>query len=235
MISEPELVGDVTFPEPRTASAVPDTLDSVTPPAPRPRRPWLWAVGGAAVASALWAGGLYAYESRGVDLGGYRSTRNLCLETDLKAVSTALGKKVTATSPETEEHPALDRATCSLKLGPENNYFEVLVSYQLHKVTDPGPEFEAVLEQFPGDEAGERVEGLGEAAFKTPYDAESGRSAEVDVLDGQAVFSLYIVAVQMEEGGEGKPPAEPTEDVDLSGIEEFLMEDARALMAKLKK
>lgn len=74
MISEPEMVGDVSaWPEAETATS------EDRPVAPHSHRPWLWAVGGAVAASVVWAGGLSAYGVQDVvDTRGYRVGEGLC-------------------------------------------------------------------------------------------------------------------------------------------------------------
>ncbi|MCX4819098.1 hypothetical protein OG883_04095 [Streptomyces sp. NBC_01142] len=252
MISEPELVGDE---QPFGAPEIPGSRAGHDPaeptavapedrlPARRSLPPWAWTLGGVMVASALWAGGLYVYESREPDLGGYRVSRNLCLDAELKALSTALGERQSP-RPTGREHTSLDRASCYVELQPtggpkpkdvdengyEGTYPSVHVSYELHKKTDPGPEFEASVGAFmisAGAEVTlERVEGLGERAYFTRDD--SGDPPWLHVLDGQAEFTLTVTPgySQVEEGQDP--------EADLSGIGPFMVEDMKALMAKLR-
>ncbi|MBT2444824.1 hypothetical protein J7E93_32965 [Streptomyces sp. ISL-36] len=227
MISEPELVDDTAFPAAETVRMDPP------PRAPRPRRPWLWALGGAVVASAVWAGGLYAYERSqdgGPDLGGYRTVENLCARAELKALSVELGEKSTDAETPTEKHPALDRARCSTTLGsPETGYSAVVV-YDLHKVTDPGPEFEPRIAESGTDT--EPVAGLGERAFFHRDEDDSG--AWMRVLDGQVELEIWIYA-QQNWDAETNQSLPSTKKVDLSGIDTVLAQDMKALMAALKK
>ncbi|MFD9031695.1 hypothetical protein ACFVZW_11185 [Streptomyces sp. NPDC059567] len=235
MISEPELAGGTEFPVAETVRIEPDRRP------PRPRRPWLWALGGVVVASALWAGGLYAYERTqggGPDLGGYRTTANLCEQAELKALSTALGKKSADANGLTTDHPALDIARCNATLGNQSGY-DVAITYSLHKETDPGPEFEARIEDSGYEDDVERVAGVGETAFlwvdRPPKGPSTG--AWLHVLDGQAEVKIELMAIGEYEvdPATGQSMERRMPSADLSGIGDFLAEDARALMAALKK
>ncbi|MFC8277747.1 hypothetical protein ACFUJR_35480 [Streptomyces sp. NPDC057271] len=231
MISEPELTGGDDFPAAQVLD--PESPEPREPRAPHPRRPWLWALGGAVVASAVWAGGLHAYErSRdgGPDLGGYRTVDSLCEIVELKALSVVLGAKSVAHDTRTETHPALDRSVCFATMGSAETGYSVQVSYALHKVTDPGPEFEALRAFWWPDT--EPVDGLGERAYV--HAEASGDSAGIRVLDGQAELEISFSSQQAWDPDEEEPTTS-TEKVDLSGIETVLAQDATALMAALKK
>ncbi|MEU4497210.1 hypothetical protein AB0F96_28130 [Streptomyces sp. NPDC023998] len=249
MISEPELVGEdepfggAEIPGPRAElNAEPETVgtDDVSRVRRRPLKSWLWALGGAVAASAVWAGGLYAYERPDPDVGAYRTSRNLCVETELKALSTALGKTETPT-PTGREHEGMDVAFCWITLRDstqkqqsyESMPTSAFLTYTLHKKTDPGPEFEASVVSpttalFGGENQVklERVQELGERAFFAQ--AEGDDSPVLHVLDGQAVLTLGVLAGSTP-GSDGQEA--PT---DLSGIKPFMIEDMRTLMAKLQ-
>ncbi|UYQ64149.1 hypothetical protein [Streptomyces peucetius] len=249
MISEPEMVPDGHFGAAELPEQQPSPDDVVSagdgPAAARPSRPaWLWALGGAVVASAVWAAGLYVYTSRDPDLGGYRTSRNLCAEAEFKALTATLGKRVGEGSAWGNEHESLDEAWCYTDLKPtgyvvetdeEGNELGSLphasVSYTLHKRTDPGPEFDGWVvarSDGGGDEEAEtglrRIDGLGERAFV--HDEPGGGSATLHVLDGQAVLTLTVGSDWDPESGEAL--------TDVSELEPILVEDMRALMAKLK-
>ncbi|MDT9688457.1 hypothetical protein Q5762_08840 [Streptomyces sp. P9(2023)] len=229
MISEPELEGGDGFPAGRLLA--PETVERDVS---RPPRPWLWALGGAVVASAVWAGGLYAYErSRegGPDLAGYRTVTDLCARAELKGLAGVLGVKSADVGTFSENHAALDTAECSATLGPPETGYRVSLTYRLHKVTDPEPEFEA---RYEGSAYGEfeRVDGLGETAFFLLHPADEG--AEMAVLDGQVELELSLSKRNAwdEDAGEEKAAVGR---VDLSGIDTVLAQDLTALMAALKK
>ncbi|MFD3947113.1 hypothetical protein [Streptomyces sp. NPDC058579] len=231
MISEPELVGGEDFPAGQIP--VPETVEP--PDRPKgPGRPWLWALGGAVVASAVWAGGLYAYgrsQDGGPDLAGYRTVADLCVAAELKGLAGVLGPKSADVGASSEDHEALDTAHCSLTMGDPATGHGVSISYRLHKVTDPGPEF---LARYEGSSWGDfqRVDGVGEAAFYLPHPGDEG--AEMAVLDGQVELEISVSmnTVWDEEAGQA---VRDTKKVDLSGIDTVFAQDLTALMAALKK
>ncbi|MET9424221.1 hypothetical protein ABZY06_26425 [Streptomyces sp. NPDC006540] len=165
MISEPELVpegyfGAAELPGQRLAADDVVTEDQGQGPAgPRRSRPaWLWALGGAVVASAVWAGGLYLHSTAEPDLGGFRASRNLCLDAELNALTAAIGERVGQGSAWRSAHESLDDVSCYIEMRPagyelptdeDGNELgslpSVSVGYTLHKKTDPGPEFEGMM------------------------------------------------------------------------------------------
>lgn len=249
MISEPELVGGDPFDAPggsRGAQAGPPPPEAVgtgpdgAPPARAPRPAWLWAVGGAAAASVLWAGGLYGCTALGPDLGGYRATENLCAEAELKGLTSVMGKPAEEdTMGMKSRHATVDQASCSLSMRPTgyepptdedgNEIWSlpmVHFTYTLHKKTDPGPEFDGLV--LARNEAGEtgdeprRTSGIGERGFVF----SEVDDLTVEVLDGQATFRIWVSGARDPETGE------PV--VDMTGIEATAVDDLKALMERLK-
>ncbi|MEU3604416.1 hypothetical protein AB0E83_02940 [Streptomyces sp. NPDC035033] len=223
MISEPELEGGAPF----------DTVEVVTeergPRPPRDRRPWLWGLGGAVLASAVWAGGLYAYGQRaepGPDLGGHGTVDDLCERAELEGLGAVLGERGQAGGGPDLDHPALEQRSCSVNFGEGDREQTVTITYILHRKTDPGPEFEAMAKYF---ELTEPIAGVGEQAFFGDRGEDGG---VLRVLDGQAVLELEVYRTYYEtEDGEVVERGAP----DLSGIDVPLTQDARALLAALKK
>ncbi|MFF9848900.1 hypothetical protein [Streptomyces litmocidini] len=224
MISEPELVGGVGF-------DAPEVLTEARPPRPpRARRPWLWALGGAVLASAVWGGGLYAYgqkEEPGPDLGGYASEVKLCEVAQLKALGGILGKRSQDGDGLGMDDPAVYEASCSPTFGDPDAGYSASLTYTLHKVTDPGPEFAARAKYY---DLTTPIGGLGEAAF---FDDRGGEGGELRVLDGQVEMALSV-SRQYSTDENGNPLGDP-EPVDLSGIDVPMTQDMLALMAALKK
>lgn len=231
MISEPELVGSD---DPGVRAEVPEAVTDDAAPEPRGARPWLWAAGGAAAASVVWAAGLYVHEASDPDTGDYRVSRDLCRDAELTAVGRVLGARQTPDST-FRDHPARSLATCSLGFakaveGGAERPSGVLIRYTLHRKTDPAPEFEASVETemtmglTPQDSL-ERVGGLGERA----YAGKDGRDEfpSLHVLDGQAVLVLTLYPGVS--GPEGSQRA-----VSLAGIEPHMIKDMRRLMSKLQ-
>ncbi|MFG3504376.1 hypothetical protein ACGF5F_02575 [Streptomyces sp. NPDC047821] len=234
MISEPELVGgDGDGPIPGTPHDPPPVEPGPGAERPARRRPWWWALGGAVVASALWAGGLYAYQAMGPDLGGYRTSEDLCDAAKLKALGTAYGERGESEhDPDQQDrHEALDQSRCSVTFGTAEPTFAVDVVYRLHKKTDPGPEFEPVTTADTWEDWEHRpLTGVGERAFFAQDDAGY---AVLTVLDGQAVLSL-TVSMQMEYGPEENLES-PPDDSAMDGVKDHMVEDMKALMAELKR
>ncbi|WP_318208983.1 MULTISPECIES: hypothetical protein [unclassified Streptomyces] len=224
MISEPELVGAVEFDDPEVLTETPP------PRPPRARRPWLWALGGAVVASAVWGGGLYAVqrgEEPGPDMRGYKAVENLCETAELGALSTILGKRSSDTEGEATADPALETQHCPVLFGSSETGYSGGVEYTRHLVTDPGPEFDARAKRFDM----ELYEGLGEKAY-LQIDGEFG--AQLLVLDGQVEIEINFSSMSSWDEDTGEVVRE-TKPIDLSGIEIPLAQDMLALMAALKK
>nr|WP_206325384.1 MULTISPECIES: hypothetical protein [unclassified Streptomyces] len=201
------------------------------PRPPRARRPWLWALGGAVVASAVWGGGLYAYGQRaepGPDLGGYKAPVELCELAELKALTTVLGKRSdSGGEPVVMDDPAVYSTGCDVSFGPEDNGHQVSLRYTLHKMTDPGPEFGPRAKHYG---LATPIGGLGEQAF---FDDNGGEGGQLHLLDGQAEIELHIYRNYTLDD-EGMPIEEP-EPVDLSGVDVPMTQDMLALMKALKK
>ncbi|GLF94396.1 hypothetical protein [Streptomyces yaizuensis] len=241
MISEPELIGaDGEIPPRPPAPPLPPVGDDAVigdrPPRPprAPLRAWLWALGGAAVASALWAGGLYAYASREPDPDGYRVSADLCEDAEMKAVTALYGARHEP-DPSAQEHAAMDWSRCWYSFGEEvtgEGYQDgtgtVVIEYRLSRRTDPGPQFDAdvMLENsFGGPVDLDPVPDLGERAFFAR--TESDEVPRLHVLDGQAVVSLYV---DPPFDDEGTLPADVRKDT-----EKLMIMDMRDLLTALRR
>lgn len=261
MITEPELVGGD---EPERARAwhagpgerIPDGDPARRPPAEEvatgggrrvPKKGWQWALGGALLASVLWAGGLYAYSATtddALDTGPYRAVDDLCQVASLPKLTAALGKKAPTRFDEEYRHPARDQSVCNMELVLKPGEVpaglttgnsaqddlalttNVMIVYTLHKKTDPGPEFDAVVaaqaKQMTREP--ERLKGLGERAYLIDDD---GMYTNLHILDGQAVIELTSDTYRPEEEtGNGVP-----EPVKRRGP---LIEDAKTLLKELR-
>ncbi|MFJ3900807.1 hypothetical protein [Streptomyces sp. NPDC090025] len=232
MISEPELVGGAEFSAPGTALHEPPPPPPAEPPGPgsRARRPWLWAVGGAVAASVVWAGGLYAYdrqnETTGPDLRGYRAVEP-CQVGAFHGLAAALGPRGEATNPMVLDESALYSTNCLVQLEAKPVPYELEVTYRLHRVIDPRPEFEALMRD-PMIGGGDRIDGIGDTAFVNDDDT----AMTLDVVDGQAELRLRV-SPSLTWDGKGEPPAPPK--LDPAALRTYLVEDARELMKELKK
>lgn len=198
MISEPELTGG---PDEGGAEVLSD--------ADRPpfrggaRRPWVWAVGGAVLASAVWAGGLrlWSVQHGGQpDLHGYALGDSPCAGNALAPLTEALhASYANAVTPAAARiGPALDQIRCTLAVGSHRqgkwtDSYDILVSIDLHKRTDPRVEFDDQVKIDASDLTPvvrvRRVSGLGDKAIMQEIDQ---RTVELKVLHGGAVFTLAL-------------------------------------------
>ncbi|MFD0341097.1 hypothetical protein ACFVH0_20845 [Streptomyces sp. NPDC127117] len=250
VISEPEMADEFGA---VGAGEVVGDFDRKPAREPRPPRPWWWALGGAVLASAVWAGALYLnpVDDRKPDMHGYRLNEDPCPTVRLKALGSAISPRepTPGIGPELLNDPALDRARCFLTLratsvkGAEKSVrsrwytgYSVGVTVALHKRTDPAAEFEAmrgVTESAAGDEAKvEKVPNLGDSAYLlTQY----GGTAELRVREGGAVFSLSLDAYTEYDGDGSEPPSDDGPDIsDLSPFQSAMISDMRDLMAGLR-
>ncbi|KJY19226.1 MULTISPECIES: hypothetical protein [Streptomyces] len=233
MISEPELDG-------AWESARPVEVAQDETARPRgPSRPW-WAIAAAVAAtSALWAGGLYAF-------GGwpaaepevrYAVTDDLCGQFRAPALAAALGGFKVSDPRKGGRHPALDWASCnhSGDRADGSGGFSVVAVAELHKKTDPAPEFalgSLYSRAFDDDLRWEEVPGLGEQTLVGSSEISDG--LRLRVRDGGAVFTFELMFFdRMEEAPDPQAtsPARP----DPETLTAAAVEDARALMAALRK
>jgi hypothetical protein len=171
-------------------------------PAPPRRMPrhWIWALGGALTASAVWAGGVAVWDPahHTPDLHGYHLTPNPCSGSDLTPLFAATpGHAFSADPADTLWGSALDRTRCSAEnlgehKGGSTYQYSATLSVELHKKTDPRPEFDdqhrTVLSSVSRIET---VRGLGDEAYL--LHVEPG-TLQLDVLDGGAVITLAFSA-----------------------------------------
>ncbi|MFE9932863.1 hypothetical protein [Streptomyces sp. NPDC005533] len=232
MITEPELDG--AWEAGRPAEVAQDT---VVREARGSRRPWWWVAATAVATSALWAGGLYAYGDRlGEPEIRYRVTDDLCGRFTAPALAGALGGFADADPERGGRHPALDWASCS-RNGDRSaavGGFFVSAVVELHKKTDPTPEFALGSRYDRGDGAGrwEPVPGLGEEALvSTPG---GGEGVRVRVRDGGAVFLLELMFFDRFED-DPDPRSSPSARPERESLVAAAVEDVRALMAALRK
>lgn len=248
MISEPELTGE--FGPEHTGEAV-GGFDRKPASGRRGGHGLLWGAAGALAASAVWATAVFAYGiggDRKPDTHGYQVGGRSCSVMQMTTLTASVGKRAEAPSlaPGTIETPALDSVSCAMSLAspdaPAGNdhgwsyRLHVGMSVELHKETDPLPEFDARKDSSVwGDEAerSELVPGLGDRAYLLVVDEQT---SELRVVEGGAVIKLSIAAsmdyASADEGGE-PPLGEP----DPPAVEPYhadLITDMRDVMKKLK-
>lgn len=223
------------------------------------RQPWVWALGGAVVASAVWTGVL-----RGVDYGhtsapdlhGYHLGENPCTGQNLEPLVDALG----ATSMNAMPGPVstgttLDHVSCDLNGDATTGdgwvtSYTVSVTVDLHKKTDPRTEFEdSVRTQVSAPNATlfggtvivahstrttKPLTGLGDRAILTT----GANIQSISVLHGGGVFSVSVSA-NNQWNGTNPPPTHadgsPTRPllVDTKRLAAYLPRTVRHLMSAL--
>ncbi|MER6255972.1 hypothetical protein ABT224_31940 [Streptomyces sp. NPDC001584] len=237
MIGEPELDGE-------WESAAPaEVVEGVVERAPvRVRvqvRAWRWVAAAVVATSALWAGGLYAFGERlTAPEIRYRVTDDLCGQFKAPALEGLLGGLADGSPEAGVRHPALDWASCS-RSGDRpavTGGVHVMATAELHKKTDPAPEFTADspagLFYAPDGDGWDSVPGLGEEALVSR--PGGGGGLLLRVRDGGAVFSVAVVVFPVTSQDGADPRAEPLPDPDREALVAAAVEDARALMAALR-
>lgn len=248
VISEPEMEGEFGAVDTREVMG---SFDREPVGEPRQRKPWLWALGGVVLASAVWAAALFLYGwgNGRPDLRGYQLDRDPCPSLPLKSIGAAIAPRESTTEVESGllSHAALDRIACFVPLRspgtaeqPKSGWsvgYSVGITVELHKKTDPGAEFEAKQRLTDGgfdpEAKLETVPNLGDKAILLTQDEGT---SELRVLEGGAVFSLSLSAstqYQSEESGEG--PVDDGPDLpDLTPYQAAMISDMRDLMSNLK-
>ncbi|MFE2182782.1 hypothetical protein [Streptomyces sp. NPDC059455] len=215
---------------------------------------WLWGLGGVVVASAVWAGVLFATggfdgSEAEADLAGYRYTTNLCGSTDSHAFEASgyeqKDESGSTSNPQhsSSENPALDSMTCNIDFEPSgastSDYSSVWLytTASLHKKTDPGPEFEAQYRAYEDQKTStysyqvSPVRGLGEEAYVVRQESKSSTSNTgayviLAVRDGWMTYqSTWSEYVSTSSSASAKTPEEATE---------MLKKSAKATLEKMK-
>ncbi|MDX2527343.1 hypothetical protein [Streptomyces europaeiscabiei] len=165
----------------------------------------LWVLVGAVVASAAWAGGVFLLgkDDTEADLRGYRAKSNLCSSVEYSSFKNEYPEEDDAPVNNSLEHEALDQSYCSISLKTSSTsslsdaYFSVQLD--LHKKTDPGPEFTALWSEYDQryeDYDVDEVSGFGDEAYLVTEDTSSGndtsgsRSATLAVRDGWMTYEM---------------------------------------------
>ncbi|MBL1098195.1 hypothetical protein JK363_16250 [Streptomyces sp. 205] len=238
----------------------PTGIPPVMPPngsggGPAGAKVWLWGLGGALVASAVWAGALLATGGFGgddepkADLAGYTYTDDLCDPTDTKTFEDegykADGEDSRSSSNpahSSSQDPALDSMDCNITFKPDGassgDYSELrfYTSALLHKKTDPQPEFEANYRAYEDRKSSsygydvKAVGGLGDEAYVVTQTNESSSSSGTYVIlgirDGWMTYqSTWSEYVSSSSDAKGKTNDEA---IDL------LKKSAKATLQKMK-
>ncbi|MEV5955994.1 hypothetical protein AB0M11_19840 [Streptomyces sp. NPDC051987] len=201
----------------------------------------LWAVVGAVVASAAWAAGLFLTGGFGTsaDLRGYRAPGNLCAGADYSSFKAEYPVDDSAPTKNAMKDPALDESSCSLSLKKTStSYGDAYLTLQLdlHKKTDPAPEFTATWKNY-GDSHTDYdvtpVHGIGDEAYLVTQDTSNGsttsgsRYATLAVRDGWTTFTMYYSAYFSSYDSDTDPPS-------LADVTGWLKTDTRSTLQQLK-
>lgn len=227
--------------------AVPPGYGYPPPVAPPPAggnaagRAVLWAVVGAVVASAGWAAALFLTGGLGdgADLRGYRAPANLCSGADYSSFKDEYPDDDSAPTKSALKDPALDESSCSVSLKKTgSSYTDAYLALQvdLHKKTDPGPEFTAAWKNY-GDSHTDYdvspVQGIGDEAYLVTEDTSSGsttsgsRYATLAVRDGWMTYTMSYSAYFSSYGSDTDPPT-------LDEVTGWLKTDTKSTLEQLR-
>lgn len=245
--AQPTLVNQPAQPTPANPYAGPPGYGYPPPAAPpsgrggAAGRAVLWAVVGAVAASAAWAGGLFLTGGFGTaaDLRGYQAPANLCSGADYSSFKDEYPVDDSAPTKNTLKDPALDESSCSLSLKKTGStYADAYLSMQvdLHKKTDPGPEFTATWKNY-GDSHTDYdvtpVRGMGDEAYLVTQDTSSGsttsgsRYATLAVRDGWMTYTMSYSVYLSSYESDKNPPA-------LGDVTGWLKTDTKSTLEQLK-
>ncbi|MEW1777056.1 hypothetical protein [Streptomyces sp. NPDC086777] len=201
----------------------------------------LWAVVGAVVASAAWAGALLLTGGFGssADLRGYRAPANLCSSADYSSFKDEYPVDDSSPTKNVMKDPALDQSFCSLSLKKtSSSYGDAYLSMEvdLHRKTDPAPEFTATWKNY-GDSHSDYdvtpVQGIGDEAYLVTQDTSKGsttsgsRYATLAVRDGWTTFTMYYSAYFSSYDSDTDPPT-------LDDVTGWLKTDTKSTLEQLK-
>ncbi|MFI7501037.1 hypothetical protein ACIBVL_21550 [Streptomyces sp. NPDC049687] len=199
----------------------------------------LWAALGAVVASAAWAAGVFLIGTGAdPDLRGYTAPSNLCNAADYSSFREEYPDNDSAPTHNNLEDDALDEGLCSLSLKKSSSSYAdayLYVQLDLHKKTDPGPEFTAAWKNYADSHSGydvEAVTGIGDEAYLVSDDTTSGSSsgslyATLAVRDGWVTYTMSYSAYYSSYDDDTDPPG-------LDEVSGWLKTDTRATLANLR-
>ncbi|MET8772974.1 hypothetical protein [Streptomyces sp. NPDC004658] len=200
----------------------------------------LWAAVGAVVASAAWAAGVFLVGGRGdgADLRGYSAPSNLCSSADYSSFKDEYTENDSSPTRTSLRDKALDESYCSLGLKKSgSSYADAYLTMQLdlHKETDPAPEFTATWKNYGDSHTGydvDSVEGIGDEAYLVSQDTTNGSSssgsryATLAVRDGWVTYTMSYSVYLTSYDEDKDPPA-------LTDVTDWLKTDAKATLRQL--
>ncbi|WP_424212030.1 hypothetical protein ACN20G_07960 [Streptomyces sp. BI20] len=210
-----------------------------------------WALVGAVGASALWAGGLYAFrgplarELTAPRLDHAMPSGSLCAVAGFTALSNALKPFPGQHSDRRPEDPVLTGGSCDRDTRANDDQgpvplgraeYSAGIRVELHAVTDPAAEFAVRAREWgtgygaASDEV-RAVPGLGDEALLFDTGGETHTSYDLVVREGGAVFTTWVRGRPQ---GEGERSAGPAPFADPVAVQSALVEDTRAIMEALR-
>ncbi|MFH9429286.1 hypothetical protein ACH4JZ_13500 [Streptomyces sp. NPDC017615] len=200
----------------------------------------LWAVVGAVVASAAWAAGVFLIGATAgaADLGGYAAPSDLCSRSDYTSFKDEYSASDSSPTHSSLKDAALDESYCSASLKKSgSSYADAYLTLQvdLHKKTDPGPEFTATWKNYDESHSGYDVgpvEDIGDEAYLVTRDTTSGTSsgsryATLAVRDGWVTYTMSYSAYLSSYDPDKDPP-------QIDEISDWLKTDTRNTLDRLK-
>lgn len=246
--AQPTLVGQPAQPQPQPQPGNPYAAQPYYGPVPVPTAPGggggagravLWAVVGAVVASAAWAGGVFLL-GRGdsADLRGYSTPSNLCTGADYSSFKDEYPDDDSSPLRNSLKSDALDESYCSLSLKKTpSSYGDAYLTMQmdLHKKTDPAAEFTALWKNYRKSHSGydvEIVKGIGDEAYLVSNDTTSGTTsgsiyATLAVRDGWMTYTMGFTEYRTTYDSDTSPP-------DLSEVRDWLKSDTKSTLEQTK-
>ncbi|MER7172551.1 hypothetical protein [Streptomyces mesophilus] len=218
----------------------------VPTPAPRKSIPgWAWGIGGVVLASAAWAGTLFATGTLWAsgDFGGHAYEKDLCSVAQLSSFEGRY-EKGTEKNDETKyssKRPTVDQSYCSFDLKDKEStdeYSSTYITYNAtwHKATDPSAEYADLAKSnedydYEGSKTVvTRLDGMGDEAWLTTETGDTDKELnrmEVNVREGWFTFRMSWSDYSASSSGDSKVPS--AEDV-----EKWLVADAKATLKELR-
>ncbi|MDQ0579194.1 hypothetical protein [Streptomyces rishiriensis] len=199
----------------------------------------LWAAAGAVLASAAWAAGLFLVGAEAdPDLRGYVAPSNLCNSTDYSSFKEEYPDNDSSPTHNSLKDDALDEGLCSISLKKDTSSYADAYLYSqldLHKETDPGPEFTAAWKNYADSHTGydvDTVTGIGDEAYLVSNDTTSGSSsgslyATLAVRDGWVTYTMSYSAYYSSYDDDTDPPS-------LEEVTGYLKTDTRTTLEDLR-
>ncbi|MFD4788460.1 hypothetical protein ACFWN1_15670 [Streptomyces sp. NPDC058459] len=200
----------------------------------------LWAVVGAVVASVAWAAGVFltGAAAGAADLRGYAAPSDLCSRADYTSFKDEYTAADSAPTHSSLKDTALNESYCSASLKKSgSSYADAYLAIQLdlHRKTDPGPEFTATWKNYADSHTGydvDPVEDIGDEAYLVSRDTTSGTSsgsryATLAVRDGWVTYTMSYSAYLSSYDSDKDPPK-------IDAVSDWLKTDTRNTLDRLK-